>query len=151
MPVVMVKVDKKALKTQPSWQVDLNKIYTEFYKESSLVDSADFISQSLAKPNHWFAGALFNDHLLGAVLVAEQAASWQLECLQVRKVTQRRGVAKRLMDLLITEAKEKNTTLYLPDLQNNPAAKTLVTELGFLPVTPFSTTAQSWVLKNCDR
>lgn len=148
MPVVMVKVDKKALKTQPSWQVDLNKIYTEFYKESSLVDSADFISQSLAKPNHWFAGALFNDHLLGAVLVAEQAASWQLECLQVRKVTQRRGVAKRLMDLLITEAKEKGKALYLPDLQNYQAAEALVTELGFLPLTTASSANQGWVLKS---
>lgn len=147
MPVVMVKVDAEALRKQPSWPVDLNKIYTE----CPLVTSLDFINQSLAKPNQWFAGALFNDHLLGALLVVEQADGWQLDFLQVRKVTQRRGVAKRLMDLLIAEAKEKNVTLYLPDLQNSPAAETLITRLGFEPLSASATATQSWVLKNSDR
>lgn len=138
MPVFMVKADTKALKEQPSWQVDLNKIYSE----GTCEDAEAFINQALAKPNSWFAGALFNDHLLGSVLVTQEENKWQLSYLSVRKVTRRRGVAKRLLDLLIEQAAEQKVSLYFSDLQDNEAAQALVSKLGFTAVNE----AQDWML-----
>ncbi len=131
MPVFLVKADSEALQEQPSWLVDLHKIYTEAFADTA----SAFIAETLEQPNCWFAGALFNDHLLGAVLVTEKADAWQLTHLRVRKVTQRRGVATRLLQLLATKATEENTSLVFVDsstaVQNTAAVQALVAKLGY--------------------
>ena len=125
MPVFMVKADKKSLEEQPSWRIDLQKIYTEGSSEIA----QEFITEKLAEPNTWFAGALFNDHLLGAVLVTERPDCWLLSHLWVRKVTQRRGVAKRLLELLAIKAKEQGKYLVVASFDANPAAEALLAKL----------------------
>ncbi|HKM14726.1 MAG TPA: acetyl-CoA sensor PanZ family protein [Marinospirillum sp.] len=135
MPVFLIKADAKTLADQPSWLVDLHKIYTEIFAE----DSQTLVSTALIQPNSWFAGALFNDHLLGAVLVTEQvnerAGTWSLSHLSVRKVTQRRGVATRLLHLLAAKAAEKNAVLTFidspMDAQNSAAVQALAIKLGY--------------------
>ncbi|GLR62946.1 GNAT family N-acetyltransferase [Marinospirillum insulare] len=127
MPVFLVKADSEALQEQPSWLVDLNKIYTEVFDASAPA----FVAEALTQPNSWFAGGLFNDHLLGAVLVTEETDGWQLTHLRVRKVTQRRGVATRLLNLLAAEASKKNLNLCFTDLEANEAGQALVEKLGF--------------------
>lgn len=136
MPVFMVKANAKTLEEQPSWLVDLHKIYTEGFAASpasfpaSFKNAPDFIDETLMQPNCWFAGALFNDHLLGAVLVTETADSWQLSCLNVRKVTQRRGVATRLLTLLAAQAEENSLPLCITKVESNAAVEALVGKLA---------------------
>jgi len=139
MPVFLVKADSKTLEEQPSWLVDLNKIYTEVLAENAQT----FVTEALMQPNNWFAGGLFNDHLLGAVLVTEEADSWQLTHLSVRKVTQRRGVATRLLNLLVVEASKNNRPLYLMDAEANVPVRALATKLGYI----HTSAAEGWVLK----
>lgn len=147
MPVFLVKADTKTLADQPTWLVDLHKIYTEIFAE----DAKTWVSNALMQPNRWFAGALFNDHLLGAVLITEQvneqAVTWQLSHLSVRKVTQRRGVATRLLHLLAAKAAEKNAVLAFIDspmmdstleAQNSAAVQALVTKLGCITKLGYS-------------
>lgn len=128
MPVLLVKADSKTLEEQPSWLVDLNKIYTEFFDETAQA----FVAKASTQPNSWFAGALFNDHLLGAVLVTEEADRWKLSHLSVRKVTRRRGVATRLLNLLAVEAKAKKMPLSTLGLENNEATVALLVKLDYL-------------------
>lgn len=139
MPVFLVKANTKTLAEQPAWLVDLHKIYTEGFAASPTSFPApfetapSFIDKALMQPNCWFAGALFNDHLLGAALVTEKANVWQFSFLNVRKVTQRRGVATRLLTLLAAKAQEKNAPLCLATpagLENNAAVQALVNKLG---------------------
>lgn len=138
MPVFLVKADSKAVEEQPAWLVDLNKIYTEVLDASAPA----FVAKALTQPNSWFAGGLFNDHLLGAVLVTEEANCWKLTHLRVRKVTQRRGVATRLLNLLALEASKANRSLRIMDLEANAPAQALVAKLGYTE----KSTAEGWVL-----
>jgi len=128
MPVFLVKADSKTVEEQPSWLVDLNKIYTEVFADSAQA----FVAKALTQPNSWFASALFNDHLLGAALVTEEADCWKLTHLRVRKVTQRRGVASRLLNLLAVEASKNNRPLCIMGLEANTPAQALVAKLGYV-------------------
>lgn len=118
MPVYLAKVDATNLEAQPVWQQDLHKLYAE----NSNLDAPVFMQQALAAKQNWFAGALFNDHLLGAVLVEETSQGWRLSQLQVRQTTQRRGVATRLLQLVCQAAAQAQVQLDWSALTTNPAA-----------------------------
>lgn len=120
MPVFMVRVDAATLAQQQVWYTDLHKLYAE-EMEGSLPAAADFITAAMQVEGNWFAAALFNDHLLGAVLVEPSASGWSLSCLRVRKVTRRRGVAKRLLHLLSQAAAEQKQRLDWSKTSQNPA------------------------------
>lgn len=121
MPVFIVKANAKTLAENPSWLVDLHKIYAEMLKDEAPAFIEKTLENSKAQPNCWFAGALFNDHLLGAALVVEADDVWQLSYLSVRKVTRRRGVGTRLLSLLTAQAAEKNAVLSLMYLEDTDA------------------------------
>lgn len=126
MPVFMVRVDAATLAQQQVWCTDLRKLYAEEMEgslpaEGSLPSAADFITAAMQVEANWFAAALFNDHLLGAVLVEPSASGWSLSCLRVRKVTRRRGVAKRLLHLLSQAAAKQKQRLDWSKISQNPA------------------------------
>lgn len=99
MPVILQKLTQAELAQHSVWQADAEKLWQEAYPEQ-LAE----IQQQLGQPNTWLAAAIFNERLLGGVLVAEQADKWQLSFLAVRKTTRNRGVAKQLLHLVATQA-----------------------------------------------
>ncbi|MBV2133410.1 PanM family protein [Pseudomonas sp. MAP12] len=109
MPVIAEAV------TQPSAQdrTDLEKIYADApaWLLAPYPDAASLIDAGLA------AGSLiagrFNDRLLGAAWLAQDADGWQLSHLCVRKLTRGRGVAARLVAEARRRAAETNQPLRL--------------------------------------
>lgn len=93
MPVIVEAV------TQPSAQdrTDLEKIYADApaWLLAPYPDAAALIDAGLAE-GRLIAGR-FNDRLLGAVLLGEDAQGCMLSHLCVRKITRGRGVAARLL------------------------------------------------------
>ena len=121
MPVFIVKADATTLAENPSWLVDLHKIYAEMLDEEAPAFIEKTLEYSKTQPNCWFAGALFNDHLLGAALVVESGNIWQLSYLSVRKTTRRRGVGTRLLSVLTAQAAERDASISLMYLENTDA------------------------------
>ncbi|MCQ4348301.1 PanM family protein [Pseudomonas stutzeri] len=93
MPVIVEAV------TQPSAQdrTDLEKIYADApaWLLAPYPDAAALIDAGLAE-GRLLAGR-FNDRLLGAALLGEDATGCVLSHLCVRKITRGRGVAARLV------------------------------------------------------
>lgn len=136
MPVVMIQADAATLAEQPGWMADLLKIYSEAEPHRRTLDGESmeaeaFIHQALQQDNNWFAGALFNDHLIGAVLVSMSDSEWQLRHLCVREVTRRRGVGSRLMALTAAQAREQGLCVCVPDAGLTLADQVLVSRLGY--------------------
>lgn len=137
MPVFLVPVTAEVLDKEDQWLVDLRKIYSEAEAVRRCLNgqslAADtFIQQALDQQQRWFAAALFNDHLIGAVLVTEQEDTWFLQHLCVREVTRRRGVGSRLMALIGVEAKARGKKVCVPREGLTPADEMLVRRLGYL-------------------
>jgi len=136
MPVQLVEVDANKLGNQPVWWTDLQKIYSEaeplrrtlFDQE---LDAQGFIDQALQADNNCFAAALFNDHLIGAVLLSRLPDEWQLRHLCVRSVTRRRGVGSQLMALVAAQAQQKAVRLCVPNENLTHADQVLVRRLGY--------------------
>lgn len=136
MPVVLREVNAQALADQPMWRIDLQKIYAEadprrlsLGGDPLTVD--DFIEQAILPADNWFAGALFNDHLIGALLVTMMPDEWQVQHLCVRAVTRRRGVGSRLMALLAAQARSRSRLLRVPDTGLTLADQMLLSRLGY--------------------
>ena len=142
MPVFMVPVTAKVLDREEQWSLDLHRIYSEadalrLCLEGETLDANAFIQEALAKDalekkERWFAAALFNDHLIGAVLVTEKPQAWYLQHLCVREVTRRRGVGSRLMTLVATEGRNRGHQVCVPRDGLTPADEMLVRRLGYL-------------------
>ncbi|WP_416886129.1 acetyl-CoA sensor PanZ family protein [Marinospirillum sp.] len=136
MPVLLRKIDTTILQQEPGWQTDLHKIYSEAEPERRCLKEVPlevepFIAQALSLEGRWFAGALFNDHLIGAALVSPvREDEWQVRHLCVRAVTRRRGVASRLMALIAAQAQQQGVVLVVPDAGLSLADQVLVGRLG---------------------
>ncbi|WP_114418763.1 acetyl-CoA sensor PanZ family protein [Marinospirillum perlucidum] len=138
MPVQMIRADAATLVQEPVWRTDLEKIYSEAEPsrrclQGRELDAEIFINTALASADNWFAGALFNDHLVGAVLITVKDQQWQLRHLCVREVTRRRGVGSRLMTLVAAKAKEEGVLACVPDEGLTLADQVLVRRLGYTP------------------
>lgn len=138
MPVVLREVNAQALADQPSWRIDLQKIYAEADPQRLSLGAGpltvdDFIEQAILPADNWFAGALFNDHLIGALLVTMTPDEWQVQHLCVRTVTRRRGVGSRLMALLAAQARSRSRLLRVPDIDLTLADQMLFRRLGYSP------------------
>ncbi|SFC17702.1 Acetyltransferase (GNAT) domain-containing protein [Marinospirillum celere] len=136
MPVQIVEVNLQALEEHPDWRADLEKIYSEAESlrrsfEDQALEAPEFVEAVLEDQDSWFAGALFNDHLIGAVLVTQSQDSWYLRHLCVREVTRRRGVGSRLMALVASSARAKGLDVWVPGKQLTLADQMLVRRLGY--------------------
>lgn len=94
MPVLVEAV------SAPSAQdlADLAKIYADApdWLLAPHASGQALIETALAESR--LIAARFNDRLLGAALLARDETAWRLSHLCVRKVTRRRGVARRLIE-----------------------------------------------------
>ncbi|WP_404416986.1 acetyl-CoA sensor PanZ family protein [Marinospirillum sp.] len=136
MPVQLIQADANALAEQSAWRTDLEKIYSEAEPlrrtlRGEVLEAPHFIEAALQETSNWFAAALFNDHLIGAVLVRSLEDEWQLRHLCVREVTRRRGVGSRLMALVATKAREQGLSVCVPDENLTHADQMLVRRLGY--------------------
>jgi|AntRauTorckE6833_2_1112554.scaffolds.fasta_scaffold03536_3 GNAT superfamily N-acetyltransferase len=136
MPVQLIQADANALAEQSAWRTDLEKIYSEAEPlrrtlQGEELEASLFIETALQEASSWFAAALFNDHLIGAVLVHSLADEWQLRHLCVREVTRRRGVGSRLMALVAAKAREQGLSVCVPNENLTHADQMLVRRLGY--------------------
>lgn len=136
MPVQLMQADAQALADQSAWRADLEKIYSEAEPlrrtlQGQELEAPHFIDTALQDRCNWFAAALFNDHLIGAVLVSSLPEEWQLRHLCVRQVTRRRGVGSRLMALVAERGREKGLRICVPDENLTHADQMLVRRLGY--------------------
>lgn len=136
MPVQLVEANSQALEENPQWRTDLEKIYSEAEPlrrcfKGKEMDAPDFIEAVLLDPESWFAAALFNDHLIGAVLVTELRSSWFLRHLCVREVTRRRGVGSRLMARVAATAHAQGINVWVPGKDLTLTDQILVRRLGY--------------------
>ena len=96
---------------------DLQKIYQDapdglIPDSCNTDDTADLLATLRPDANTKLYGARFNDRLLGAVTVTENAHALNASYLCVRKVTRNRGVGKRIVDVLHQIADEQDRTLH---------------------------------------
>lgn len=135
MPVTLHHVDQARWEANEQVRLDLVRIYEDAPQERMPTSTVEpFIEQHLAD-RHFFACALFNDRLLGAVAVHEgEDRAWWLSELCVRKTTRRRGVGSRLMALLGAQAKEENRVLRIETSTLPLADRVLLSKLGYRPM-----------------
>ncbi|CAM3781294.1 acetyl-CoA sensor PanZ family protein [Parendozoicomonas haliclonae] len=95
-------------------QNDLVKIYNDAPEWlTSGLPAEEWVSNTLATNNlHLFAGR-FNDRFLTAAVISERDLLWELEWLNVRKVTRDRGVGLRMINELQRIAHEHGRTLVM--------------------------------------
>jgi GNAT superfamily N-acetyltransferase len=109
MPVIVEAV------VQPSAQdrTDLEKIYADApaWLLAPYPDAAGLIEAGLAR-GCLIAGR-FNDRLLGAAWLQQDASGWRLSHLCVRKITRGRGVGQRLIAEARQRAGDSNQPLRL--------------------------------------
>ncbi len=70
-----------------------------------------FVQAILDNPTYSFYCALFNERLIGAVVIGQQDDIWSLSHFCVRKVTRRRRVGSRLLELIALQGKEQQQNL----------------------------------------
>jgi len=126
MPVVVQHL------TQPSEQdrQDLLKIYADApdWLLAPFADAAELVTRGLAEGS-LFAGR-FNDRLLGAAWIERDTDTWQLSRLCVRRVTRRRGVARRLLEEVQRLAVLQGAGLRLIADSDQPDAADFARHLG---------------------
>ena len=125
----------------PEHYADLVKIYSEspgwMVRDLS---AEDFIAQYL-QPCDSVWGGWFNGRILGAVGVKTSRDGLQLIGLGVRKTTRRRGVAGRMMELVLAEI---DRPVYI-DTRQQPTTDGLFDKLGFIKGVPEARDNASWV------
>lgn len=118
--------------TRPSAQdhIDLTKVYA---------DAPDWLLAPYASADALIAGGIgegrliagrFNDRLLGAALLSRDADCWRLSHLCVRKVTRKRGVARRLLDEALRMAREAGQPLRLAAPKDHLESQALAARSG---------------------
>lgn len=118
MPVIAERI------TQPSKQdlIDLDK---------TCEGDKQWLHDALASGD-WLIGGRFNDRLVAAFLLKNAENHWQLQHLQVRAITRRRGVARQtLRSALTTLPLERPVSV---NLSEHPWLESLFVELGFTQV-----------------
>ena len=70
-----------------------------------------FVQAILDNPTYSFYCALFNERLIGAVVIEQQDDLWSLSHFCVRKITRRRRVGSRLLELIALQGKEQQQNL----------------------------------------
>ena len=78
----------------------------------------------------------FNDRLLGAALLQRQPANWYLSHLCVRRLTRRRGVARRLLEVAQAQAQAAGQRLQLAAATDQAEACAFAAHLQ-LPLTKY--------------
>ncbi|MGO3004634.1 MAG: acetyl-CoA sensor PanZ family protein, partial [Halomonas sp.] len=105
MPVTLHHVDQARWEADEQVRLDLVRIYQDAPQERMPTPTVEPFIDAHFNGRHFFACALFNDRLLGAVAVQEGTdRAWWLSELCVRTTTRRRGVGSRLMALLGEQA-----------------------------------------------
>jgi GNAT superfamily N-acetyltransferase len=135
MPVTLHHVDQARWEADEQVRLDLVRIYQDAPQERMPTPTVEpFIEQHFAG-QHFFACALFNDRLLGAVAVQEgEDRAWWLSELCVRKTTRRRGVGSRLMAMLGEQAKQEGRVLRIETSSLPLADRVLLSKLGYRPM-----------------
>lgn len=135
MPVTLHHVDQARWEADEQVRLDLVRIYQDAPQERMPTPTVEpFIEQHFAG-QHFFACALFNDRLLGAVAVQEgEDRAWWLSELCVRKTTRRRGVGSRLMALIGEQAKHEGRVLRIETSTLPLADRVLLSKLGYRPI-----------------
>ncbi|GLZ84942.1 hypothetical protein Pres01_09930 [Metapseudomonas resinovorans] len=92
---------------------DLAKIYADApdWLLAPYASAAELVTCGLAEGQ--LVVGRFNDRLLGAALLLRGEPHWRLSHLCVRKVTRRRGVARRLIEESARLARESGRSLHL--------------------------------------
>ncbi|WP_346796360.1 acetyl-CoA sensor PanZ family protein [Halomonas sp. Bachu 37] len=140
MPVTLQYVDQSVWEADAQKRLDLERIYQDAPQERIANSATRFIEQHLAA-GHCFACALFNERLLGAVVVEVVPDAWWLSQLCVRKTTRRRGVGTRLMALMADRAAEERRVLRIATRSLPFADRVLLSKLGYRPVATSSPAA----------
>lgn len=109
--------------------IDLQKIYADaptwMYEEFG---ELEFLATRLQEQPGKLYAARFNDRLLGACWLLEQDdGSYRVRWLTVRKATRGRGVASRLLELVL---KDIDAPIWLSSRQS-PATDSLLNKSGF--------------------
>lgn len=119
MPVLLQTLHDTS---DPALLEQLSKIYHDAEPErlqqsgQENVAVEDFIRNVLTDETRSFYCALFNERLIGALVIHKPGddAQWAMSHLCVRKVTRRRGVGSRLLALTLQAAKDEGTALIAP-------------------------------------
>ncbi len=78
------------------------------------------------------AGAAQAPGVLGFLVAQHIAPEWELENIVVAPAARRTGLGKRLLDALLTQARETNSAaVFLEVRESNTAARTLYEKAGF--------------------
>ncbi|MEK1904305.1 MAG: acetyl-CoA sensor PanZ family protein [Pseudomonas sp.] len=118
--------------TRPSAQdhTDLTKVYA---------DAPDWLLAPYASADALIARGIgetrliagrFNDRLLGAALLSRDEDCWHLSHLCVRKVTRKRGVARRILDEAQRMAREAGKPLHLAAPRGHLESQALAARTG---------------------
>lgn len=134
MPVTLQHVDQARWEADEQVRLDLKRIYQDAPQERMPTPTVEPFIEQHFKGQHFFACALFNDRLLGAVAVQEgEDRAWWLSELCVRKTTRRRGVGSRLMALLGEQAKQEGRVLRIETTTLPLADQVLLSKMGYRP------------------
>jgi GNAT superfamily N-acetyltransferase len=132
MPVTLHHVDQARWEADEQVRLDLVRIYQDAPQERMPTPTVEPFIEQHFEGQHFFACALFNDRLLGAVAVQEgEDRAWWLSELCVRKTTRRRGVGSRLMALLGEQAKQEGRLLRIETSTLPLADRVLLSKLGY--------------------
>ncbi|WP_235040322.1 acetyl-CoA sensor PanZ family protein [Vreelandella profundi] len=135
MPVTLHHVDQARWEADEQVRLDLVRIYKDAPQERMPTPTVEPFIDAHFNGRHFFACALFNDRLLGAVAVQEGAdRAWWLSELCVRITTRRRGVGSRLMALLGEQAKQEGRVLRIETSSLPLADRVLLSKLGYRPM-----------------
>lgn len=135
MPVTLHHVDQARWEADEQVRLDLVRIYQDAPQERMPTPTVEPFIDAHFNGRHFFACALFNDRLLGAVAVQEGTdRAWWLSELCVRTTTRRRGVGSRLMALLGEQAKQEGRVLRIETSSLPLADRVLLSKLGYRPM-----------------
>lgn len=136
MPVLLQIVDNT---TDSALIEQLEKIYTDSQPERLTLNGdknplsvTQFVSAVLADPARQFYCALFNQRLIGAIVINPTADHWQASHFCVRKVTRRRRVGTRLLELTLNAAQQAGQTLKIPAQDMLTPDHILLQRMGYL-------------------
>ncbi|MGO2581366.1 MAG: acetyl-CoA sensor PanZ family protein [Halomonas sp.] len=136
MPVTLHHVDQARWEADEQVRLDLVRIYQDAPQERMPTPTVEPFIDAHFNGRHFFACALFNDRLLGAVAIQEGTdRAWWLSELCVRTTTRRRGVGSRLMALLGEQAKQEGRVLRIETSSLPLADRVLLSKLGYRPMS----------------
>lgn len=109
-PALIEQLEKIYQDAQPERLKRPVALQQEQEQEAPLTPT-QFVQDILDNPTYSFYCALFNERLIGAVVIGQQDDIWSLSHFCVRKVTRRRRVGSRLLELIALQGKEQQQNL----------------------------------------